>query len=67
MAQELSTKMMEKLPENQVRPFETKTVYATGEGGFLKEGEKLELHPLHAATLLNSGRATETAPAKKSK
>lgn len=68
MPQELTTKMMEKLPENSnlVRPFDKVTVYATGAGGgHHAEGEALEVHPLLAKKLLEAGKATEKAPKEK--
>lgn len=67
MPQELSTKMMEPISENEVRPFETVKVYATGLGGFHAEGELLEVHPLLAAKLVEGKKATEKAAAKKDK
>ena len=67
MPQELSTKMMEPIAENEVRPFDKVTVYATGLGGFHTEGEVLEVHPLLAAKLIEGKKATEKAAAKKEK
>lgn len=67
MPQELSTKMMETLPAGQVRPYDKKTVYATGAGGFHAEGEELELHPLLADKLVSQGAATADVPKAKVK
>jgi hypothetical protein len=74
MAQELNTKMVAKVPEGMVRGTDTVKVYWTakaakkkenGAGGHVKEGDEVEVHPLLAEKLIASGKATETAPAKK--
>ena len=69
MAQELSTKMMEKLPEgsNLVRPADLVTVYATTgkHNKHVKAGEPMEVHTLLADKLIASGKATKEAPGKK--
>lgn len=72
MAQELNTKMVDKLPEGSdlVRPFDTVKIYWTKagtKGGHVKEGGEAEVHPLLAKDLIASGKATEKAPAKKDK
>ena len=38
------------------------TVYATGSGrGYIKKGEEISVHPLLAAKLVATGKATEKA------
>ena len=65
MPQELNTKMIEPLMNPiEVRPFEEVTVYATGVGGYYKEGEAFQVHPLMAAALIAEKKATEKAPIK---
>ena len=65
MAQELNTKMIAPLMnEQEIRPFDEVTVYATGVGGYYKEGEAFQVHPLMAAALIAEKKATEKAPIK---
>lgn len=65
MPQELTTKMMEAVPEGMVRPYEKTTIWVTGVGGFHKEGRELKVHPLLAAKLIAAGKATDKKPADK--
>ena len=47
-----------------VKVREKVTVYATGagNGGFLKKGKALNIHPLLAKKLIEAGKATEKQP-----
>lgn len=63
MPQELTTKMMEALPNpNMVRPYDKVTVWATGTGGYHKPGKELKIHPRLAEKLIAAGKATDKKP-----
>ncbi len=70
MAQELNTKMVQKLPADSdlVRGGDLVKVYWTGKGNHtkhVKEGEEAEVHPELAKKLIAAGKATDKAPTKK--
>jgi hypothetical protein len=54
----------EKKDGDGVKPFDTVTIYATKKAGFIKAGEKWVVHPVLAAKLIASGKATEKSPKK---
>lgn len=65
MPQELNTKMMDKLSDDKLRPYDKITIYATGTGGHHKAGDAMEVHPNLAKKLIEDGKATDKAPKAK--
>lgn len=65
MAQEgvLKTEKTAAIPdlkgELKVKPFDTSIVYATAKAVHVAEGAEMEVHPVLAAKLIASGKATE--------
>lgn len=50
--------------EGVVKLNEKVTVYATSKAKHYNEGEEFEVHPVLAEKLIQSGKATKTAPKK---
>jgi hypothetical protein len=66
MPQELNTKMVEPLKnKNEVRPFDTVTIYWTDKAKHVKAGASEDVHPELAKNLIESGKATDKAPKAK--
>lgn len=50
------------LKDGKVRKDDRVTVYGTGASQHIKRGQAVEVHPVHAETLINSGKATSDKP-----
>jgi hypothetical protein len=50
------------LKDGKIRKDDRVTVYGTGYSKHIRRGASIDVHPVHAQTLINSGKATSTAP-----
>lgn len=67
MPQEQNKKMNEPLKDGMIRPNDMTTVYSTGQGGFTKAGEAMEVHTVLAEKLISDGKATKEPSSETSK
>lgn len=65
MAQTLSEKMVQPMPEGMVRGTDVVKIYWTAKAKHVKEGDEVEVHPELAKKLIASGKATGKAPKAK--